>query len=152
MVVLGWTLFAFGPALILRGSDSTRCWKHSSEISSLARQHHSCCWQRCETNTNKLLTIVATCRCRNLNFSDQAVFFQCSFTQCRWTCSNSILSFLFLGSGTQCGLLLLQGLTCREFRDGLLLILVVLLIVTVDFLSFRISVPILLRCQQGMFA
>lgn len=39
MLVLGWTLFR--TALILRGTDSRRCWKHSSEISSLARQHHT---------------------------------------------------------------------------------------------------------------
>lgn len=149
MLVLGWTLFAFGPALILRGSDSTRCWKHSSEISSLTRQHHTVAADR---DVRRTSINCSKCRCRNLNSSDHAVFFQCSFTQCRWTCSNCSLSFLFLGSGTRCGHLFLQGLTCREFRDGLLHILVVLLIVTVDFLSFRISVPILLWCQQGMFA
>ncbi len=32
LLVPGWTPFAFRTALILRGIDSTRCWKHSSEI------------------------------------------------------------------------------------------------------------------------
>ncbi len=30
LLVPGWTPFAFRTALILRGIDSTRCWKHSS--------------------------------------------------------------------------------------------------------------------------
>ncbi len=32
LLVPGWTPFAFRTALIIRGIDSTRCWKHSSEI------------------------------------------------------------------------------------------------------------------------
>ncbi len=32
LLVSGWTPFAFRTALILRGIDSTSCWKHSSEI------------------------------------------------------------------------------------------------------------------------
>ncbi len=32
LLVPGWPPFAFRTALILRGIDSTRCWKHSSEI------------------------------------------------------------------------------------------------------------------------
>ncbi len=32
LLVPGWTPFAFRTALILRGIDSTRCWKHSSEM------------------------------------------------------------------------------------------------------------------------
>ncbi len=32
LLVPGWTPFAFRTALILHGIDSTRCWKHSSEI------------------------------------------------------------------------------------------------------------------------
>ncbi len=32
LLVQGWTPFAFRTVLILRGIDSTRCWKHSSEI------------------------------------------------------------------------------------------------------------------------
>ncbi len=32
LLVPGWTPFAFRTALILRGIDSTRCWKHSSDI------------------------------------------------------------------------------------------------------------------------
>ncbi len=32
LLVPGWTPFAFRTALILRDIDSTRCWKHSSEI------------------------------------------------------------------------------------------------------------------------
>ncbi len=32
LLVPGWTPFAFRTALILHGIDSSRCWKHSSEI------------------------------------------------------------------------------------------------------------------------
>ncbi len=46
-LVLGWTPFAFRTALILRGIDSTRCWKHSSEIlvhiDMIALASRSCC-------------------------------------------------------------------------------------------------------------
>ncbi len=32
LLVPGWTPFVFRSVLILRGIDSTRCWKHSSEM------------------------------------------------------------------------------------------------------------------------
>ncbi len=42
LLVSGWTVFAFRTALILRGIDSTRCCKHSSEILSiLIWLHHA---------------------------------------------------------------------------------------------------------------
>ncbi len=45
LLVLGWTPFSFRTALILRGIDSTRCWKHSSEIlvHIVMIASHSCC-------------------------------------------------------------------------------------------------------------
>ncbi len=45
LLVLGWTPFVFRTALILRGIDSTRCWKHSSEILVHIdmRASRSCC-------------------------------------------------------------------------------------------------------------
>ncbi len=45
LLVPGWTLFAFRTALILRGIDSTRCWKHSWKILVHIdmRASHSCC-------------------------------------------------------------------------------------------------------------
>jgi len=45
LLVLGWTPFAFRTALILHSIDSTRCWKHSSEILVHIdmTESHSCC-------------------------------------------------------------------------------------------------------------
>ncbi len=45
LLVPGWTTFAFTTALILRGIDSTRCCKHSSEIlvHIVMIASHSCC-------------------------------------------------------------------------------------------------------------
>ncbi len=41
----GWTPFVFRTALILRGIDSTRCWKHCSEmlVHIVMIASHSCC-------------------------------------------------------------------------------------------------------------
>ncbi len=52
LLVPVWTTFAFRTALILRGIDSTMCWKHSSEmlvhIDRIAS--HSCCrFSDCES-------------------------------------------------------------------------------------------------------
>ncbi len=45
LLVPVWTPFVFRTALILRGIDSTRCWKHSSEIlvHIVMIASHSCC-------------------------------------------------------------------------------------------------------------
>ncbi len=45
LLVPGWTPFAFRSALILRGTDSTKYWKHSSEIlvHIVMIASHSCC-------------------------------------------------------------------------------------------------------------
>ncbi len=45
LLVPGWTPFAFRTALIIHGIDSTRCWKHSSEILVHINMiaSHSCC-------------------------------------------------------------------------------------------------------------
>ncbi len=76
----------------------------------------------------QILTLPSECRSRNRDSSDQATFFQSSIVQSWWTCANCILRFLFLAdrSSTRCGLLLLQGLTCCAFRDGILHTLVVM--------------------------
>ncbi len=74
----------------------------------------------------QILTLPSECCSRNRDSSDQATFFQSSIVQFWWSGVNCSLRVLFLSdrSGTRCGLLLL-GLTCCVFRDGVLQMLVV---------------------------
>ncbi len=64
LLVPCWTPFVFRSVLILRGIDSTRCWKHSSEIlvHIVMIASHSCCrfvvctsmmWISCSTTSQR---------------------------------------------------------------------------------------------------
>ncbi len=53
LLVVGWTPFSFRTALILRGIDSTRCWKQSSEILvhiDMIASRSCCRFVACTTN------------------------------------------------------------------------------------------------------